>query len=317
MEAAAIDRFGPPSVLRVRKLPVPTPAPDEVLIAVHTAGVGSWDAKIRDGTWASRRGGFPRVLGTDGSGVIAATGSRVRRLQTGDRVWAYQYENARAGFCAQYVAVKASNAAPVPEALDMAQAGAGTVTSLTALQGIDDVLGLRRKETVLIFGASGAVGTMAVQLARHRGARVLAAASGRDGAALVKRLGAHEVIDPRKPDAPDRLRALAGRGLDAVLALAGSDMLDNALALLRPGGRVAYPEGVEPPPRRRRRRIEVVGYNASVGRRELARLERAVNQVRLKVPIATTFPLQQASAAHRRLEQGHVLGRIALRVAGR
>ena len=316
MRAAAINRFGPPSVLRVRELPVPTPDADEVLIAVHTAGVGIWDGKIRDGSWASRRERLPKVLGTDGSGVIAARGSRVRRLQPGDRVWAYQFENPKGGFCAEYVVVKADNAARVPEALDLTQAGAGAVTSLTAWQGIDDALGLRRNETVLIFGASGAVGTLAIQFARHRGARVLAAASGRDGAALVKRLGAHAVIDPRRPGAPDRLRAVAGGALDAVLALAGSEVLEDALALLRPGGRVAYPDGIERPPRRRRR-IEVVAYDAVVGRRELARLERAVNRVRLKVPTAATFPLERASAAHRRLERGHVLGRIALRVARR
>ena len=83
------------------------------------------------------------------------------------------------------------------------------------------------------------------------------------------------------------------------------------------GGRVAYPDGVEPEPRRGRRRIQVVAYDAEAGARELARLGRAVNDVRLKVPIAGTFPLAQASAAHRRLEQGHVLGRIALRIATR
>jgi NADPH2:quinone reductase len=146
---------------------------------------------------------------------------------------------------------------------------------------------------------------------------VLAAASGRDGASLVKRLGAHEVIDPRKPGALDRLRAAAQGQLDAVLAFAGSELLDEVLSLVRRGGRVAYPEGIEPPPRRRRRPIEVAGYDAQVGPRELARLERAVNQVRPKVPIAAPFPLEEASAAHRRLEQGHVLGRIALRVGRR
>src|SRR5512132_2635528 len=89
MKAAAIDKFGPPSVLTVRTVPVPRPGPREVLIAVHAAGVGVWDAKIRDGTWAEDDDRFPLVLGTDGAGVIVELGDRVRRFRHGDRVWAY------------------------------------------------------------------------------------------------------------------------------------------------------------------------------------------------------------------------------------
>src|SRR5690349_18170581 len=93
MEAAVIDEFGPPSVLKLRAVPVPRPGPQEVLIAVHAAGVGIWDAKIRDGTWAEDAVRFPLILGTDGAGVIAEVGERVRRLHLGDRVWAYSYDN--------------------------------------------------------------------------------------------------------------------------------------------------------------------------------------------------------------------------------
>ena len=186
MKAAIIDRFGPPGVLALRTVPTPDVGPREILIALHTAGVGIWDAKIRDGTWAEGDERFPLILGTDGAGVVAAVGPRVRGFAVGERVWAYAYENDKGGFYAQFVAVAAENVAPCPERLDLLQAGAAAVTALTAQQGIDDHLAVRRGETVLVFGGTGAVGTLAIQFARRRGARVVATASGRVATALVR-----------------------------------------------------------------------------------------------------------------------------------
>jgi NADPH:quinone reductase-like Zn-dependent oxidoreductase len=316
MKAAAMERFGPPAVLRLHTLPVPAPGPREVRIALHAAGVGVWDADVRDGSWRPfGRPSFPLIPGTDGAGIVAARGARVRRLRVGDRVWAADYEG---GFYAEYVAVDVDRAAPVPRRLDLLHAGAAVVTGLTALQGIDDALRLRRGETVLIFGASGAVGTLAVQFARRRGARVLATASGRDATRLVRRLGAHGVIDARKAGVRQRLRTLVPDGLDAALALAGGAALETCLDLVRAGGRVAYPNGVEPEPRRRPR-VRSLAYDAELGPREFARLGRAVTEARLEVPIAAVYPLAVAARAHARLERGHILGRIVLRIrrAGR
>jgi NADPH:quinone reductase-like Zn-dependent oxidoreductase len=314
MKAAAIDRFGPPSVIELHRLPVPALGAGEVLIAVHAAGVGVWCTEIRDGSWRPfGRPRFPLVLGTDGAGVVVAVGARVRRLAVGDRVWAYHYANPKGGFYAEYLAVAATHAGRVPRHLDLLQAGAGAVTGLTALQGVDDALELRRGETMLVFGASGAVGTLAVQLARRRGARVLGTASGRAAAALVRRLGADAVIDARHAGAVDQLRSLAPRGLDAVLALAGGEGLERCLNVVRPGGRVAYPNGVEPEPRRRPR-VRLRSYDAVAGPREFARLARAAEEARLRVPIAATYPLAQAARAHARIEQGGVRGRIVLRI---
>jgi len=98
MRAAAIDRFGGPEVLTIHSLPVPRPDPDEVLIAVHTAGVGSWDADMRGGWWPEGRPKFSVVLGTDGAGKVAAVGSRVRRLQVRDKVYACSFNNPKGGF---------------------------------------------------------------------------------------------------------------------------------------------------------------------------------------------------------------------------
>ena len=234
----------------------------------------------------------------------------MRRFRRGDRVWAYSFANAKGGFHADYVAVDAGHVARVPTRLSTLEAGAGAATGLTALQGIDDVLKIRAGESLLIFGASGAVGTLAVQFARWRKARVLAGASGRDGVRLVRRLGADEAFDARRE--PERFAALAPDGVDAALVLAASPALAELLARVRPGGRIAYPNGVEPAPRRRRR-VRLLPYDAEVGPRPLARLDRAVQGARLRVPIAAGFPLAQAAKAHARVGDGHVLGRVALR----
>jgi NADPH:quinone reductase len=315
MKAAAIDRFGPPSVITLHTLPVPTPGPRQILIAVESAGVGEWDESIRDGSWKVGRTKFPLVLGTDGAGIVVAKGARARRFRTGDRAYAYEAGNPTGGFYAEYVAVDERKAGRVPRKLDLLQAGAGAVTGLTALQGIDGALRVRRGETVLIFGASGAVGTLAVQFARRRGARVLGTASGRAAQTLVRRLGADAVIDARSSKAPDELRKLAPDGIDAVLALAGGDSLERCLDFLRDNGRIAYPNGVEPEPQQRRG-FKIRSYDAVAGPKEFALLGRAIEEARLRVPIAAEYPLATAAAAHRRLHR-RVVGRIVLRVRRR
>jgi NADPH2:quinone reductase len=313
MKAAAIDKFGPAAVLTVHSLPVPEAGPREVIIALHGAGVGVWDALVRDGSWRPfGKPKFPLVLGTDGAGLVAAKGSGARRFRLNDRAWACDYANPKGGFYAEYVVVNESHVGRVPRHLDLVQAGAGVTTGLTAEQGIAR-LRVRRGETVLIFGATGGVGTLAIQFAKWRGARVLATATGRGAANLVRLLGAEASFDARARDAVEQLRRLTPGGIDAVLALAGGDMLNRTLDFVRNRGRVAYPNGVEPPPRRNRR-YRLIAYDANNSARDLARLERAAVEVRLRVPIAKVYPLAQAARAHAQIERGHILGRIVLRI---
>lgn len=314
MKAAGIDKFGPASVLTLRTVPVPRPGPREVLIAVLAAGVGVWDTRIRDGSWAEDNDKLPLILGTDGAGVIVEMGDGVRRWQPGDRVWAYAYQSPKGGFYAEYVAVDIDNVGSLPPSLTMLEGGAAAVTGLTALQGVDDRLAIRKGETVMVFGASGAVGTLAVQFAaRYRGARVVAIATGSKAKTLLAKLGASVVIDGRKPNALDRIKAAAPDGIDAILALAGSPVLAAAINLAASGGRVAYPNGVEPEPRQRKR-VRVIGYDAEVSPAAFARLGRAVEATKLVVPIAATYMLSRAANSHERVERGHVVGRIVLKI---
>jgi NADPH:quinone reductase len=313
MTAAAIDHAGGPEAITLHTLPVPKPAADEVLIALHTAGVASWDAAIRKRPEAISHSQFPLVLGTDGAGTIAALGSTVHGFTVGDEVYAYSWDNPRGGFYAQYVAVPAQRVGHVPRGMSLTDAGAIGTTALTALQGIDDALHLKAGETLIIHGAAGGVGTLAVQFARLRGARVLATATGDDGIALVKRLGADAAVDGRGGDIAAAARAFAPGGVDALLALAGGDALERCLDALRRGGRVAFPSGVRPEPAARDG-VTIVRYDAVAGPAEFARLNAAILAAKLRVPIAAEFALADAARAHERLESGHVLGKIVLRI---
>jgi NADPH:quinone reductase len=316
MRAAAIDRFGGPEVLSIHTMPVPEPAAQEVLIALDATGVGSWDAPLRAGAWAEGEEDFPFILGLDGTGTVVAVGARVERVAVGDYVYSYSYANPKGGFYAEYVAVSAGKVAPVPSGLDEIQAGAVPALGLTALQGVDDTLELAEGESVIVHGASGNVGMLAVQFAKHRGARVLATASGSDGVEFVRRLGADEVVDGKRDDIAVAAKRFAPDGIDAVLAFVGGKELTDCLDALRDGGRVAYPNGVEPEPRKRRG-LRIKAYDAEVGPPELERLGRAIEEARPEIPIAEVFSLEDAARAHERLERGHVLGRIVLSIAER
>ena len=284
-----------------------------MLIEIDTAGIGSWDASIRDGSWRKPgRPRFPLVPGVDGAGIVVARGARARRFHIGDRVYAYEFGNRQGGFYAEFAAVNAAHVGRVPKGLNLRDAGAVAVTGLTALQGID-ALGLRPGHTVLIFGASGAVGTMAVQFAVRRGAYVIATASGATPARLVRKLGAHRVIDARRTESTNQLRTWAPDGLDCVLALAGGDELERCLDFMRPKGRVVHPNGIEPVPVERRT-FRVRAFDAVASKREFDKLNRHLGTGTIRVPIAATYPLGKAAQAHRRLDQEHVLGRLVLQV---
>ncbi len=312
MQAAAIDRFG--GAIVPRTLPVPQVGPDEVLIRVESAGVGVWDPFEREGGFAEMMGvkpKFPYVLGSDGAGTVAAVGERVSDFKEGDRVYALSLTNPKGGFYAQYAAVGAKNAAHIPGSLPTDQAGVMPVDAVTALRGLDDALHLQQGESVMIFGASGGIGHLAVQLAKRLGARVLAVASGSDGASLCRSLGADAVLDGRKDDVAVEARKFAPGGLDAALMTAGGEAADRALSAMKPGGRVAFPHGVEPEPKVRKD-VKLTAYDGMPDRHTLDKLNLLIEAGPFEVHIDRVFPLEQAADAQNVLDQHH-LGKLALR----
>ncbi|MDQ2870612.1 MAG: NADP-dependent oxidoreductase [Acidobacteriota bacterium] len=294
-------------------MPVPRLSPGEVLIAVEAAGVGSWDADIRGGWSPSGKPSYPLILGTDGAGRIAAVGSRVRGLRKGQRVYCYRFANPKGGFYAEYAAVAASKVALAPRRLDATSAGAVATVGLTALEGIVGALKVSWGESVIVHGASGGVGSIALQLAKGRGARVLATADGRAGVAFVRRLGADEAVDGNRKDLAAVAKRFAPDGVDAVLATIGGPGLTACLGAVRKGGRVAWPNGIDPAPRKRAG-LRMTAYDAKEGARELEKLTRAIEASKLRVPIAARYPLARAADAHRRLAKGHAFGKVVLRI---
>ncbi len=306
MRAAAFDEGGGPEVLTIHRLPVPKPNPGEVLIAVHGAGVAVWEAEIRE--HPNERARFPLVLGSDGAGTIAAIGPNVHGFKLGDEVYGTGF-----GFYAEYVRARADRIAHVPAGITLTEASILAISGLSALQGIDDVLHVKAGETLIIHGAPGGVGTLAIQLAKFRGAKVLATASTEEGLALARKLGADAVVNGRTGDIAAAAQQFAPHGVDAVLGLAGGDALERCIdALRRDGsGRVAYLYGVEPVPRPRGA-MRMTLYSFVAGTRELERLNKAVQAGKLQVPVAAEYPLADAAQAHRRLEAGHLLGKLVL-----
>ena len=313
MRAAAIDAPGGPEALTLHTLALPKPAPGEVLIALHAAGVASWDVEIRRHPQDLKNSRLPLVLGTDGAGTVAALGAGVHGFKVGEQVYSYSWDNPQGGFYAEYVAVPAERVGQVPHGLSLTQAGAIGTTALTALQGVDDALHIRAGETLIIHGAAGGVGTLAVQFAKLRGARVLATVSGEDEIALARSLGADAVVDGRHGDIGAAAHEFAPGGIDAVLALAGGEALERCIGTLRKDGRVAYPSGVRPPPAPHAG-ATLTRYDAIPGPREFERLNAAITQAKLIVPIAAQYPLAEAAEAQRRLEAGHVPGKIVLQI---
>jgi NADPH:quinone reductase-like Zn-dependent oxidoreductase len=192
------------------------------------------------------------------------------------------------------------------------------VDAMTALRGLDDTLGLKPGESVMIFGASGGIGHLAVQLAKRMGVRVFAVASGSDGVALVKRLSADAVIDGHKDDIVAVARQFAPDGLDAALITAGGPAADTALTAMRAGGRVAFPNGVEPIPKPPSG-INAKAYDGMPDPQAIEKLNRLVESSGsgaelFEVHIARSFPLDQAAEAHRALDE-HYLGKLVLQTA--
>jgi NADPH2:quinone reductase len=315
MLAAAMDSFGGVESIRVRELPVPRPRPGEVLIRVEAAGVGSWDAVEREGAYDgafSVPSTFPYVLGWDGAGRVSAVGADVAGFSPGDRVYAASMPLPRGGFYAQYAVVAQEHVARVPAGLAVEQAAAMPWDTLTALSGLD-VLQLRPGRSLMVFGASGGIGHLAVQLAKHQGARVLAVASGADGVALASRLGADLAVDGRREDIPAAARAFAPDGLDGAVVTAGGEVVDLALSAVRDGGCVAFPNGVTPEPRTRSA-VRLVRYDGERDRAATDRLNRLVEAGAFTVHVDRAFPLEQVADAHR-LIAGHYLGKVVLRIA--
>lgn len=311
MRAAAIRALGGADQIQLIELPIPEPNADEVLIRVRAAGVGLWDAKVRQHNMAGNEAPrFPLVLGWECAGVVERTGAGVRQLAPGDEVFAYAF---RRGAYAEFVLCPETAAAPKPRSLSFEQAAAVPISGITAHQVIVEDLNVRAGETVLITAGAGGTGVFAIQLAAARGARVITTAS-EQNFDFLRDLGAGETVDYHRDDWPEAIRVGSGGGVDALLECIGGENFDCSLRAVRGGGRAVSIVGPPSPGAPDNVDVKAIFGRPDAGRlRELARL---IDAGELRVVVQEALPLAEAARAHQLVEAGHVRGKLVL-VVGR
>lgn len=302
MRAAAVDAFGPAESLTVREVPRPMAGPGELVVRVRVAGVQLTDAAIRGGwTPPGATIEFPQVLGNEFAGTVAATGSGVRGFSEGDEVAGFRL----LGCYAEYVNVPVDQVAPKPPGVSWLTAGALSASGQTAHTALER-LDVREGETLLVHGAAGGVGSMAVQLAVARGARVVGTASAANHE-YVRELGATPV--EYGAGQLRRIRTAARHGVDAAFDAAGHDNLLTSVELVRDRDRIGT--------------IVDAGLAGQVrcrwitSDRSAARLRALLDlcvRGELTVTVRRTLPLEEAWRAHLDVETGHGRGKVALLV---
>jgi len=321
MKAIVQDAYGSAEVLRLEEVDTPAPREGQVLVRVRAAGVdrGVWHT-MTGRPYLIRMMGLrrprQRLVGMDLAGIVEAVGTGVTRFQPGDEV----FGDCQGSF-AEYACAREDKIATKPSDLSFAQAAAVPVSALTALQGLRDQGGVETDQTVLILGASGGVGTFAVQIAKALGAQVTGVCSTAK-LDLVRSLGADDVVDYTREDVTD-----GRRQWDMILDIGGNRSLLRLRRALAPGGTLVIVGGEQGGPilggvdRLLRAMLlspfvshNLRGFIASVRQSDLEYLKELIEAGRLTPVIDRTFPLADAAEALRRLEQGHVRGKLVLTV---
>lgn len=308
MRAVRQESFGAPSVLQVAEVDRPVPLPTEVLVKVHAAGVNPVDAIIRSGG-LPLLGEPPFILGWDISGVVEDLEPGVNRFAIGDEVYGMPFHPRAGNAYAEYVAAPSRVLARKPAGLTHAQAAALPLAGLTAWQALVDTAGVTAGQRVLIHGAGGGVGHLAVQIAKAYGAHVIGTASAGKHQWLYD-LGADELIDHTTADFTEKVR-----DVDVVLESIGGETARRSIDVLRPGGLLVTIVG--------RRDFELAERTTANGRRfagiavepdrvGLEALTDLVERGKLQVQVAEVVPLDQAARAHELIETGGTSGKIVL-----
>ncbi len=308
MRAARIHRFGGPEVIVLDELARPQPGPGEVLVRVASAGVGPWDAWIRDGKSVVKPS-LPLTLGSDLSGIIEEANSVVTAFQRGDQV--YGVTNPEfIGSYAQFAWAKANMIARKPTSLSFRDAASAPVVAVTAWQMLFDYAEATTGQTVLIHGAGGNVGAYAVQFAAQAGLHVVATAAASD-APYVRSLGAATVIDYRT----SRFEELVSK-VDIVLDTVGGETAERSLQIIKPGGILVSVVSQPGPISADLQGVRAVFFLVEVTTERLNRIARLFDEGKLIPRVGTVLPLEQVRAAHEMLAGApHQPGKIVLDVA--
>jgi len=308
MNAIRIHRVGGPEAMVYERAPRPRLASGDALVEVYAAALTPAELTWKE-TWADHAGKsrLPIIPSHEVSGVVAALGDGVSDLKPGEAVYGLT-DFARDGGAAEFLAVRAADLAPKPRSIGHLQAAAMPLSALTAWQALFDHGGLAAGQRMLIHGAAGGVGSFAVQLARAKGAEVIAVASGRHRDFL-QGLGANMIVDYETARFED-----VARGIDLVLDTVGGETLKRSWAVLKPGATLV--SVAEPPPAQDAVRAGARGifFIVEPNRAELSELARLSDAGQLRTFVSEVFALGRAREAYETLLRGHLRGKIVLRV---
>ena len=307
MKAVVAHEYGAPEVLKFEEVPRPEPKEDEVLVRVIASGVNPADPLTLSGKYAREFGThLPLIPGYDIAGIVEKTGVKVTNRKAGDAVYGYPTFG---GGWAEYITVKQWEVAAKPKTLNFAEAAAVPMGALTAWQALVDTAQLHPGQTILVHGGSGGVGSFAVQIAKARGARVIATASTANQD-LLKQLGADVAIDYMKT----RFEEVA-KDVDAVLDPVGKETLARSYGVVKKGGivmsLVARPDPVE----LEKRGIRGAAISVHPDAEDLAEIARLIDAGKIKPVVTEVLPLSEAIAAQRQAETHHTRGKLVLRIA--
>ena len=307
MKAIVVHEYGGPEVLKYEDAPRAEPKENEALVRVIAAGVNPVDALIRTGKYAKFFGTtLPLIPGYDIAGIVEKTGAKITKLKAGDSIYAYVLWG---GGYAEYAVATEGEATAKPKSLNYIEAAAVPLAALTAWQALIDTAKLSAGQTVLIHGGSGGVGSMAIQIAKARGAKVIATAS-TSNQELLKQLGADVAIDYTKTKFED-----VAKDVDVVLDSVGKDTLARSYGVVRKGGiittLVAQPDQAELDKHGIRGAAISVKPNAS----ELAEITKLIEEKKIKPVVSQVLPLTEAVKAQEQAATHHTRGKIVLRVA--
>jgi NADPH:quinone reductase len=318
MKAVLVHEFGGPEVLKLEEVPTPKPAAGQVLVRIHAAGVNPYDTYMRAGTYGVKPP-LPYTPGSDAAGVVEAVGDGVKKVKPGDRVYTAK---TLSGAYAEYALALEEQVHPLPEKISFAQGAGVWVPYGTAYHGLHHSAEARASETVLVHGASGGVGSAAVQMARAMGLTVFGTASTQKGLDLVKREGAHQFFDHRKAGYQEEiLKATGGRGVDIILEMLANVNLAADLKLLATNGRVIIignrGEVTINPRELMLRRASARGFTlwGITSEEEIeihAGLIAGLENGTLRPVVGKELPLSEAARAHKEILEPGAAGKIVL-----
>jgi len=304
-----MQEYGGPEVLKLQEVPRPEPKADEVLVHVLAAGVNPVDAYARQGKLSER--GFdkrPMIIGYDIAGVVEKTGAKATKFKAGDAVYAY-LSIMRGGGYAEFAIAKEGEMALKPKNIDFEKAAAVPLAATTAWQALLDEAKIDKGQTVLIHGGSGGVGSFAVQIAKARGAKVIATASTANQD-LLKQLGVDQPIDYTATKFQDMVK-----DVDVVINCVRADTLPVSYGVVKKGGVIVSITGDPDPAECDKRGIHCSGLMVHPDGDVLQALARLIEAKQVTPIVSQTFPLAEAARAHQQIETRHTRGKIVLRIA--